>query len=112
MSVQKFSSEEVGLDHLYEISRIITHTSEWKPALNEIASLIRTIFIFDNLVVYLADPDRHELDVMYARAMGRGRSAEADIAWGEIIANQIMDEPHTLLQEPVDNPDVNRLERP
>jgi signal transduction histidine kinase len=112
MSVQKFSSEEVGLDHLYEISRIITQTSEWKPALNEIASLIRTIFIFDNLVVYLADPARHELDVMYARAMGRGRSAEADIAWGEIIANQIMDDPHTLLQEPVDNPDVDRLERP
>jgi signal transduction histidine kinase len=112
MSVQKFSSEEVGLDHLYEISRIITQTSEWKPALNEIASLIRTIFIFDNLVVYLADPARHELDVMYARAMGRGRSAEADIAWGEIIANQIMDEPRVLLQEPVDNPEVDRLERP
>ncbi len=111
MSIQKFSSAEVGLDHLYEISRIITQTSEWKSALNEIASLIRTIFIFDNLVLYLANPARHDLDVMYARAMGRGRSAEADIAWGEIVANQIMDDPHTLLQEPVDNTDIDRLER-
>lgn len=112
MGVQKFSSAEVGLDHLYEISRIVTQTSEWKPALNEIASLVRSIFIFDNLVVYLADPARHDLDVMYARAMGRGRSAEADIAWGEIIANQIMDDPKTILQEPANDPSISRLERP
>src|SRR5512134_1633023 len=83
MSLQKYSSAEVGLDHLYEISRIVTQASEWKPALNEIATLVRTIFIFDNIVVYLADPTRRELDVMYARAIGRGRSAEGDIAWGE-----------------------------
>jgi K+-sensing histidine kinase KdpD len=112
MSVPKYSSTEVGLDHLYEISRVVTQTSEWKPALNEIATLIRTIFIFDNLVVYLADPARHDLDVMYARAMGRGRSAEADIAWGESIANQIMDSPQTILQEPNSDPKVSRLERP
>lgn len=112
MSVQKYQPADVGLDHLYEISRIVTQTSEWKPALNEIASLIRTIFIVDNLVVYLADPARHELDVMYARAMGRGRSAEADIAWGEIVATQIMDNPQTILQEPDDNPEVDRLARP
>ena len=112
MGVKKYSSAEVGLDHLYEISRVVTQTSEWKPALNEIATLVRTIFIFDNIVVYLADPARHELDVMYARAMGRGRSAEADISWGEVIANQIMDEPRTILQEPVNDPAVSRLERP
>src|SRR5512138_567605 len=111
MSAQKYSSEEVGLDHLYEISRIVTQTSEWKPALNEISTLVRTIFIFDNLVVYLADPARHDLDVMYARAMGRGRSAEADIAWGDVVANQIMDDPKTVLQEPVNDPAVNRLSR-
>lgn len=112
MSAQKYSSAEVDLDHLYEISRIITGASEWKPALNEIVAMVRTIFIFDNLVVYLADPARHDLDVMYARAMGRGRSAEADIAWGETIANQIMDEPKTILQEPVNDPTIDRLERP
>lgn len=112
MGVKKYSSAEVGLDHLYEISRVVTQTSEWKPALNEIATLVRTIFIFDNIVVYLADPARHELDVMYARAMGRGRSAEADISWGEVIANQIMDEPRTIVQEPVNDPAVSRLERP
>ena len=112
MSVQKYTPTQVGLDHLYLISKIVTETSEWKPALNEIASLIRNIFIFDNLVVYLANPAHHDLDVMYARAMGRGRSAEADIAWGEILANQIMDEPKTVLQEPENNPEISRLQRP
>jgi two-component system sensor histidine kinase KdpD len=112
MSVKKFSPAEVGLDHLYEISRIVTSTSEWKPALNEIATLVRTIFIFDNLVVYLANPARHDLDVMYARAMGRGRSAEADIAWGEIMANQIMDDPKVIVQEPSSDQSIDRLERP
>ena len=112
MSLPKYSSTEVGLDHLYEISRIVTQTSEWKPALNEIATLIRSIFIFDNLVVYIADPARHDLDVMYARAMGRGRSAEADIAWGESLATQIMDSPQTILQEPANDPSISRLARP
>lgn len=109
---QKYSSTELGLDHLYEISRIVTQASEWKPALNEIVSTIRSIFIFDNLVVYLADPARHGLDVMYARAIGRGRSGEADIAWGEIVANQIMDEPKIVLQEPETSIEIDRLERP
>lgn len=112
MGAQKYSSTEIGLDHLYEISRIVTQTTEWRPALNEIASLVRTIFIFDNIVVYLADPARHDLDVMYARAMGRGRSAEADIAWGETLANQLMDAPQTTVQEPINDPSISRLERP
>jgi two-component system sensor histidine kinase KdpD len=112
MSAPKYSSAKVDLDHLYEISRIVTQASEWKPALNEIVTLVRSIFIFDNLVVYLANPARHDLDVMYARAMGRGRSAEADITWGENIANQIMDDSKTVLQEPVNDPSIDRLERP
>ncbi len=112
MNVQKYTPTEVGLDHLYQISRIVTETSKWKPAIDEISSLVRKIFIFDNLVVYLADPARHDLDVMYARAMGRGRSEEADIAWGKSLANQIMDDPKTILQEPENNPEISRLKRP
>lgn len=112
MGAQKLPPTGVELDHIYEISRIVTQTSEWKPALNEISQLVRSIFIFDNMVVYLANPARHDLDVMYARAMGRGRSAEADIAWGEVLANQIMDDPRTTLQVPDDNIGGSRLEHP
>ena len=112
MNGQKGSFVGVRSDDLYEISRIVSQASAWKPALNEITTLIRSIFIFDNLVVYLTNPARHDLDVMYARAMGRGRSSEADIAWGELVANQIMDDPKTMVQEPVSDPAIDRLERP
>ncbi len=112
MAVQKFSSAAVNINHLYQISRIVTETAEWKPALDEIASLIRSIFIFDNLVVYLANPPRHDLDVMYARAMGRGRSAEADISWGESVANEVMDHPKTIMREPSETESADRLQHP
>jgi two-component system sensor histidine kinase KdpD len=49
---------------------------------------------------------------MYARAIGRGRSAEGDIAWGESVANQIMDKPRIMVHEPTGSLDLNRLERP
>ena len=49
---------------------------------------------------------------MYARAVGRGRSAEADIAWGEDLATRIMDDPKVIIHEPVEDPNLNRLDRP
>jgi signal transduction histidine kinase len=96
---------------LFEISRIVSRASDFKPALDEITAFVHTSFIFDNMVVYHTDEGRH-LDVIYARAMGRGRSAEADIAWGELIANQIIAQGSTVLQEPVNDADVDRLNRP
>lgn len=97
--------------YLYEISQIVARSSDYKPALDEISAFVRNTFIFDNLVVYRADMENH-LDVLYARAMGRGRSAEADIAWGELIANQILTQRTTVLQEPVNDDNVDRLNRP
>lgn len=48
----------------------------------------------------------------YARATGRGNKAEAEVSWGEIIANQVQQTRQTVLQEPPDQPDLPRLERP
>src|SRR5512141_2581655 len=99
----------VQVTHLYEISHIVTQTADWNAALDRIVPIIRSIFIFDNLAVYLADPIQHNLDVMYAKAVGRGRSAEADIAWGENLANQIMDNPEITLNEPMPADTQDRL---
>ncbi len=98
--------------HLYQISQIVSRASGWNDALDEIIPLIRSIIIFDNLVVYIADPVTRHLDVMYARAVGRGRSAEADIAWGEIIANRIMDKPQVVSEEPSGGLEEDRLKSP
>jgi signal transduction histidine kinase len=105
-------TETVHPEHLYRISQVIARASQWKPALDEIAGLVRSIFIFDNLAVYLTDQSGKSLEVMYARAVGRGRAKEADIAWGERAASQIIEGGKMMLQEPQDDSSVDRIQRP
>jgi signal transduction histidine kinase len=102
----------VEADHLYKISHIVAHNSEWNEALDQIVPLIRSIFIFDNMAVYLTDPIHHQLEVMYARAVGRGRSAEAEIDWGFELSTEIMDAPQLTMREPSIDDSSNRLSRP
>lgn len=107
----KIPFSSVQPQHLYTISQIVAQASECKPALDEITTFVHNTIIFDNLVVYRSDLENH-LDVFYARAMGRGRSAEADIAWGEILANQVISRNETILQEPDEKFQADRLNRP
>ncbi len=102
----------VPTDLLYAISRLVTQSPEWKPALDEITRLVRVNLIFDNVAVYLGDPTRQNVDVAYARATGRGRSAEAEVAWGENLANSVALSSEPILQEPENDPSRSRLERP
>ena len=103
---------KVTIDHLYTISQKVTRTLDWKPALDEIVSLCRTVFIFDNLVVYLNTPPKYASEVVYARAAGRGRSAEADMSWGETVATTVFQNKANVLQEPSGDDSMDRLERP
>lgn len=96
-------------EYLFTIGNIITQATEWKPALDEISHLVHSIIIFDNLAVYLSDSKNNSVDVMYARAMGRGRKAEADVSWGETLANQIIACNQTILREPSLDPNQDRL---
>jgi signal transduction histidine kinase len=98
-------------EYLYAIGNIIAQASEWKPALDEISQLVHSIIIFDNLAVYLGDSKNNSVDVMYARAMGRGRKAEADVSWGETLANQIIACNQTILREPSLDPSQDRLQQ-
>lgn len=102
----------VSTEQLYAISQIVTSSPDWKPALDEIARLVRSILIYDNIAVYVGDPTRQPVDVAYARAVGRGRAAEADASWGESLANQVALSRDAVVQEPDSDPNVNRLKRP
>jgi signal transduction histidine kinase len=74
------------LEAVYEISRAVARAMDTERALDEITQIARPVFIFDNMVMY--EPrDGHVLEPTYARAIGRGRFLEADLAWGESIAN-------------------------
>jgi signal transduction histidine kinase len=101
------------LDNLYAISQAISRADHWKPALDQIIPLLRAILIFDNLVFYLPDPKNGNLEVAYARVVGRGRSAGPDISWGESVANQVYKTGQIFLQQPQqEKPVEERLNSP
>jgi len=96
---------------LYSLSHICWTASNWKSALDEIVTKIRPFFIFDNIVVYLSDKSESNLEVSYAKATGRGKSKEADVAWGESISLEAIRQSKTILQLPEDS-EIERLNRP
>jgi len=86
------------LKTIYEISRVILQAVDPASALIDIIRLSRPIFIFDNVVLYqLLDDDT--LSPTYAKAIGRGRSVEADMAWGEAIAGAVLNEEDVIIRQ-------------
>ncbi len=64
---------------------------------------LRGSFVFDNVAIYLRDPRTRGMEVAYARAMGRGKNAEADAVWGESVANDVIAKGQMVLKEPKRN---------
>jgi signal transduction histidine kinase len=77
------------LDAIYAISRVVTRASELDASLDEIIGIARTVFIFDNVVLYVHQKTDN-IEPSYARAIGRGRNSEYDLAWGESIAKDVL----------------------
>jgi len=97
---------------IYKITEIFLEQADWKIALDQASKLLQSVFVFDHLVVYVSTEDKC-LDVQYAKAKGRGKAAEADINWGETIANLILENPKIIVDKPVgENLETNRLKQP
>ena len=75
------------LEVVYAISRSVAVAINLESALDEIVQLVRSVFIFDNVVLYTTN-EENQLEPVYARAIGRGRLREADLAWGETSAQK------------------------
>lgn len=104
-------NDSVTIKHLHAISQIVNQAANWKSALDEITKLVRTFFVFDNVVVYLSN-EKTDMEVFYAKALGRGKSAEADVSWGESIANRIVQNHQLVLDQPDITEKGNRLKQP
>lgn len=76
------------LEAVYAISRAVAEAKTTDEVFEEIVQLARSVFIFDNVALYTVNPERNSLEIKYARAIGRGRSQEADLVWGESVAQQ------------------------
>lgn len=89
-------SQEV--EALFAISQVVSGAVSTESALDEIVKLARPVFIFDNFVLF-EDRGSPTLEPTYARAIGRGRSKEADLAWGEVTAQEVFISKETQVRE-------------
>jgi signal transduction histidine kinase len=96
---------------IFELSNLISHAENVSEVFPTLVDLTRKLLIFDNIVIYLED--NGELRPTFARSIGRGRSKEADIAWGESLIERIFDEDRLIIhQDVVKGPEDDRLKIP
>lgn len=102
-----------GLNSLFALFRKASAQADWKPALETLVTKLRPFMMFDNIVLYLTDPQTSVLEVAYARALGRGKTAEADAAWGGRIAAEVLAHGQIIVQGPPHKikPVTDRLEQ-
>lgn len=91
------------LSELHRIFQDVQSKADWKSALDTLVLSMRGSFVFDNVAIYLSDRKSAGLDVVYARAIGRGKTSEADAAWGEIAANDVISNEHMIIHGPAKN---------
>jgi signal transduction histidine kinase len=102
--------DQATLSLLRQIFHGVQQQQDWKAALDALFLSLRGSFVFDNVAIYLKEPKTRGLEVAYARAMGRGKGAEADAAWGESIAGEALAKGQVILQEPI-RKDVEGMDR-
>ena len=85
---------------------------DWKKSLDEMFTVLRKDFVFDNLAIYLSGGSTTIPEVVYARASGRGRNREADASWGEEIANQVITTGKISALIPENTSAVDRINQP
>ncbi|MGD9092691.1 MAG: GAF domain-containing sensor histidine kinase [Anaerolineales bacterium] len=86
------------LEAVYAISRAVARAVNMDSALDEIIRLARPVFIFDNMVLYLPS-DTGSLEPAYAKAIGRGRNQEAELAWGEATADEAISSGQVVIRK-------------
>jgi signal transduction histidine kinase len=97
MDLQVFS-------YIHELMHIVTEPDDMRLAVERFLAKLREQFVFDNVAVYLLDEKANALDIVYARAIGRSKNAEADADWGEMFAGQVLAKGEVLSQEPESTP--------
>ena len=99
------------LSLLNDIFLKVQKKQDWKTALDTLFVSLRGYFVFDNVAIYIWDPLTDGMEVTYARAVGRGKTAEADGVWGESIASEVFATDQMVLKEAKrDSENANRLD--
>src|SRR5215213_3032189 len=88
------------LSYLQELMLIAARSNDLRNNVEKFIVALRKEFVFDNVAVYLQDKTTQNLEIAYARAVGRSKTAEADAAWGEDFAGQVVKKGQLLLRDP------------
>ena len=97
------------LSYLLELMQIASQSDRSRAAIEKFMLALRQEFVFDNVAIYLQDRTTEVLEITFARAMGRSRNAEADAAWGEDFAGQVVKKGQLLLRDP--SPEISTDDR-
>ncbi len=103
------SLDSSTLDYLQGLTQLATQPGNLRSAFEQFLIELRKNFVFDNVAVDLLDETHKSLEVKYARAIGRAKTAEADAAWGETFASQVVRKGSLLAQDP--SPDAKPDDR-
>ena len=87
-------------------------SADWKAAIDRLLVSLRADFVYDNMALYMLDARSRSLEVAHARAVGRGKTWEADVSWGESIAGRVVEERQTIVQAPDSAANMDRLDQP
>jgi len=89
------------LAYVQTLAQAASSTGDWKVAMDKLLVALRAEFVFDNVAIYTVNPAELSLEITHARAVGRGKAAEADAAWGEELANQVLLKENQIIQNPI-----------
>lgn len=89
-----------AFSYIQELMKTALEVDDPRASIEKFLSTLRQQFVFDNVAIYLQDEKTHTLDIVYARALGRAKNAEADAAWGETFAGQVVAKGKILTQDP------------
>lgn len=92
--------DDQTLAYLEELIERTAQAGNSRDTIEKFLASLRAQFVFDNVAVYLQDEQTGGLEIVYARAVGRAKNAEADAAWGESFASQVLAQGRLLLQDP------------
>jgi signal transduction histidine kinase len=89
-----------ALSYFHELMKIAIEAGDTRQTAEKFLVTLRQQFVFDNVAVYLQDETTGTLEIVYARAVGRAKHAEADADWGETFASQVLAHGKLLLRDP------------
>jgi signal transduction histidine kinase len=92
--------DKQAFSYFHDLLNIVIEAGDMRKTAEEFLAVLRQQFVFDNVAVYLQDEVTGGLEIVYARAIGRAKNAEADADWGETFAGQVLANGELLLQDP------------